>query len=187
MGRPNLRLHRKFSRLVRMLRLPEPFIRGYLEYLWEPSYESGDALIGDAVDVEARCQWQGGPGELAEALASCGGVGQPGFIEKADSGLYQIHDLYDHAPDYVRKRMEREFERQARGETISDLRRAAAKAMHERRKQKHTTAIDMQTAASGNHLHATGITPAPAPAPAPAMTIATAAFRRPAESPGWSV
>ncbi len=38
------------------------------------------------------------------------------------------HDLYDHAPEYVRKRFDRKAERQARGVTFKEIRSAKGKA-----------------------------------------------------------
>lgn len=150
MARPGLRLHRKFRRLVALLRLPEPYVRGYLEMLWESCYETGDPHLGDQVDVEAAAMWQGSPGELLRALLDAGGDGRPGFIEEETDhpGTYRIHDLYDHAPEYVKKRRDRELARRTRGRALA--------------------ASDAVRSASG-HRPDTGrtltITQAPAPAP----------------------
>jgi hypothetical protein len=95
---------------VHLLGLPEPYVLGLLEYLWKPAYECGDARIGDQMDVELAAKWPGEEGKFFQAVMACGGEGRAGFIEPVpgEQGQYQIHDLFDHAPDYVRsrKRME---------------------------------------------------------------------------------
>ena len=104
MARPTLYIHPKFRRLVHALQEPVPHVLGYLELLWNVGYQSGDPMLGDALDVELAAQFPGEPGRLVKALAECR------LIDEAD-GRFQIHDLYDHAPDYVQKRFTREQER----------------------------------------------------------------------------
>lgn len=113
MGRPGLDKNVKFRRLVRMLDEPRPHIRGYLELLWEVAYECGDPVIGDPEAVEAAAEYPGEAGKLFAALRDCGGEGRAGFVEAVpgESGIYQVHDLIDHAPEYVKKRRAREEER----------------------------------------------------------------------------
>lgn len=169
MGRPGLTKNRKFLRLVRELAptckaFAEQVARGALELLWEAAYEKGDDYLGDAADVEAAAHWSGKPDVLCKALLLAGGEGEPGFIDELSDrpGHYLVHDLYDHAPGYVKKRMEREAQRIQKGKTISDVRREAAKKRH------------VQTAANGNHLQpngvqtaANGTSPTPSPTPTP--------------------
>jgi hypothetical protein len=171
MGRPGLTRHRKFARLTRLLG-SAALARGHLELIWEVAYENGDDLLGDAGDVELLAQWQGEAGALAAALV------ESGFVD-LEANEYRVHDLYDHAPEYVRKRADREAARQAKGITIREIRAAAASARWEKW-NSNRTANGQQTAASGNHLHATGskrrangTPPAPAPAPIEALPSAT--------------
>ena len=170
MGRPGLPKHRKFLRLQRLLEpackaFAEQVARGALELLWDNAYENGDDYLGDPSDVEAAAKWKGKPGVLCKAFVDAGGEGEIGFIvEAADRpGHFLVHDLYDHAPGYVKKRMEKERERVEKGQTISDLRRAAANKRW------------MQRDAKENHLHprrdAKGSTPAPSPSPAPSPVL----------------
>lgn len=183
MGRPGLTNHRKFRRLARALG-SDPVARGCLEFLWEACYENGDDYLGDSDDVESAARWTREPGVLTRALLEAGGEGNVGFIEQpADHpGHYHVHHLFDHAPEYVQKRMARESERKKRGQTISDLRRLAALASHKARASRQTGAtgghvqtVALQTDATGNHQTtvaddqaANGETPAPSPAPSPA-------------------
>lgn len=113
MARPGLDRNVKFRSLCRMLGEPRPHVRGYLELLWEVAYENGDPVIGDAHAVEAAAEYPGTPGKLCDALLRCGGTGRAGFIDPVpgSDGLFQVHDLQDHAPDYVLRRKGHEDER----------------------------------------------------------------------------
>ena len=109
MALPGFRNHPKFRRLVAALRMPEAHVLGHVEMMWEVCYESGNAVLGDSVDVELAAGWIGEPGALCSALAKCGGMTRSGLIEEVDEGVWQVHDLLDHAPEYVdsrRKRLE---------------------------------------------------------------------------------
>lgn len=123
MGRPGLMRHRKFARLQRLLSSSpnSKFIaRGVLEVVWEAAYENGDELLGDELDLEALVGWEGEPKALASALV------QSGFVDETVEGL-TVHDLWDHAPDYVKRRAEREGERRKKGQSISEIRAEAGR------------------------------------------------------------
>ncbi len=160
MARPTLRLHPKFRRLMYLLSLPEPYALGLLECLWEVAYASGDERIGDEVDVELASCWPGDKGAFCKAMIDCK------FLDKLPDGSFAVHDLWDHAPDYVKARARRESARQAAGKSLSDVKREAAN-------KRWNNANDMQTNASENHLHTSGCksdaneaTPSPSPTPA---------------------
>jgi len=181
--RPTLLNHHKFRRLCLILGAPKPAVIGYLELLWCSAYESGDPCIGDATDVELACEWDGAAGELTAALEKCGGLARSGFIDIDDDGIYSVHDLFDHAPEYVQKRAKREADRRKKGKTISDLRREAAEKrwgkdsayeMQTADTCMQTESFAMQTDASGCKRHAKVRTPAPTPTPTPAPTPAPA-------------
>ena len=168
MGRPGLTQHRKFRRLVRAVGNPV-LARGSLELIWDTCYEAGVAYLGDAEDVEAAAQWKGEPGLLARALLESGGEGEHGFIDEVPGrpGHFECHDLYDHAPEYVRKRFDREEERKARGITLQEIRSAKGKAGAAARWGKGSTG--KPPAASGEQTGAQrmppGTTPSPSPSP----------------------
>jgi hypothetical protein len=63
MARPGLMIHPKFRRLVHVLQEPVAHVVGYLEMMWHVGYESGNAVLGDAVDVELAAQYPGAPGK----------------------------------------------------------------------------------------------------------------------------
>lgn len=160
MARPTLATHPKFAKLAHRLQ-SRSLARGALELIWEACYASGDPVVGDSDAVEALADWRGGPGELASALVSCG------FLDlqlDANGGqlhdaVYRVHDLEDHAPDYVLKRWEREARRRSAGETIRSVRQAAARA-----KWLQMSAESLQMDATGRRLQANVLPPAPAPA-----------------------
>jgi hypothetical protein len=78
---------------------PEPHVLGYLELLWLGGHDRGDAYLGDAVDVELAAKYPHQPGKLCKALLECR------FIDEIEPGKFQIHDLDENAPEYVRTRM----------------------------------------------------------------------------------
>lgn len=104
MAKPGFRNHPKFKRLCHILDVPEPHALGYCELIWETGYACGNSRIGDSVDVELAAQWPGAKGALAQALADV-------RLLDVTEGVYSIHDLYDHAPGYVKDRRDREIER----------------------------------------------------------------------------
>jgi hypothetical protein len=186
MGRPTLARHRKFLRLVERLggRL---VARGALELLWDSAYESGNDLLGDLLDVELACEWRGAQNELANALL------ESGFIERREDGKLYVHDLWQHAPEYVFRRAERESKRIDRA-TLSAIRREAGRkgglAKSSKTKQKSgfatfatvcqdlpeillaktaskTSPQVIDTEASCSKVWQNGATPAPSPTPTP--------------------
>ena len=158
MARPTLYSHRKFRCLARALG-SRALAAGSLDLVWNAAYQDGDPLIGGAEDVEEVADWKGDPGRLAEALATAG------FLDVTERG-FEVHDLFDHAPDYVRRRMKRSEWRRENGKELSEIRAEAG------RKGGHQAALNRQHVASNRlasdqPLAATP-TPTPAPAPAPA-------------------
>jgi hypothetical protein len=104
MAKPDLWSCVKFKRLCRNLDLPRPHIVGLLETLWQAAYATASEYIGDSEDVECAAEWNGKKGVLTEALV------ESGFIDRIDDKYY-VHDLSDHAPDYVKKRMARRIDK----------------------------------------------------------------------------
>jgi hypothetical protein len=110
--------HRKFRRLVALLGIGPAQTRGHLEMLWDSAYQNGDAYIGDQTDVELEAGWTGDTGVLCKAFVECGGVG-PGFIDAREDGLtFDVHDLFDHAPEYVKSRWRMERKRREAGARV---------------------------------------------------------------------
>jgi predicted nucleic acid-binding Zn ribbon protein len=125
MARIALTTHRKFLHLARSLALLLPDVRvgsrviahGVLETLWAPCWSARDPYVGTSDDIEAVCEWHGERGALTKALLAAGGAKSVGFIEPYEGELrdasephYQVHDFFDHCPNYVRRPRSREEE-----------------------------------------------------------------------------
>lgn len=93
--------HRKFLRLKRLLGEPTPHVIGYLALMWRRAYQTGNPLLGDELDVEAAAEYLGEPRRFATAAL------QSGFLDRTSDGQFTIHDLWDHAPAWAKKRMTR--------------------------------------------------------------------------------
>ncbi len=174
MARQGLHQHRKFLG-------GSALARGILEMLWEPAYDSGDDFLGDAGDISLRCGRPSclsqSPEQLTEVLLECG------FIDELEDepGQHRIHDLFDHAPDAVAKRAQREAQRLARGKTLSDERaEAGRKGGLARRssKWKQTKTFASRPEANVASPEANLSTPSPTPTPTPALLPARCAPAR---------
>jgi hypothetical protein len=118
MARPTLLTHRKFQRLSAAVG-SRALALGILELIWLACYEAGDDRVGTAEDVERLVGWTGEPGQLVRWLVECGAPEGKGFLERATRRgngaiVYRVHDLWHHAPEYVRKRRARELQRRQR-------------------------------------------------------------------------
>lgn len=170
MARPGLMTHRKFRRFARTLGSPI-LARGVLEILWDTAYEAGEPYLGTAEDLAATVGWTEDPETLARALAEAGAPEGFGFIEPIDAipsatnaiTTYQVHDLWHHAPEYVRKRRNRELERQERVAPSAKRRTTAPRGRH------WTPSPGSQTGE--------GLTPSPSPSPSPSRVQKTRATR----------
>jgi hypothetical protein len=181
MARPGLLRHRKFIRLARLLG-SDALAVGHLEIIWQAAYEAGDANMGSSEDLEYSARWKGDAGVLSCALVESGFVDlKPTVTDDSSKSVYIIHDLFDHAPDYVQNRAAREDERKKekacgfcgcvyhspdyRSMYCTDRCKVAAC-----RERKKPTVTDAQPTRNGQKPTVTGSnrTPAPAPAPAPA-------------------
>lgn len=100
MARIGLMKHRKFRTLARTLGSPV-IARGSLELIWDSSHEVLDPLLGTVRDVEELACWKGRKGVLAQALIDSG------FLDQAPDGALSVHDYWENAPDYVKKRASR--------------------------------------------------------------------------------
>jgi len=167
MARPTLFTHRKFLRLVRAVG-SRPLALGALEMLWASSYESGEDRVGTAEDIADTIGWTDTSIDIAKALLDAG------FLDKRPRvpGEFVIHDLWDHAPDYVTKRRKREIERQSKGKKIRDLvddgRRTADT---DRDSVDAVRQLQTGTSQVADCQIEVDRTPAPAPAPAPALLL----------------
>lgn len=169
MARPTLTKHRKFARLGRSLG-SMMLARGALEMLWEVAYESGDDYLGTSGDIEHTVGWTGEPGTLTAALVACGAPEGQGFIDPIPGQgetTYRVHDLWHHAPDYVRKRQKREADRRQKSIPVQADRRTAD--------------TDRKTADTDRQLPTGQTVVDRTPAPAPALSTPQPPYGGPSE------
>src|SRR5579862_7075936 len=102
MARPTLDRCVKYKALIRRLKIPKPYVRGLLETLWDVANECGNPVLGNQEEVEAAAEWPEEPGKFFAALRD----GR--WIDKLDDGRWEIHDYWDHAPEYVKGRLRKE-------------------------------------------------------------------------------
>ena len=176
MARPSLFTHRKFTRLARLLGKRYRAV-GVLEMVWAHAYQDGDDRLGTVEDLEFMVDWDGEPGECASALV------ESGFLDLVDGELF-VHDLFDHAPDYVMKRSHKETERRkvkrceqcsgeyhnpdSRSMYCSDACKTAAYRSRQGPSLPTVTEASVTITDSNRCVTDSDRTPAPAPAPAPA-------------------
>jgi hypothetical protein len=155
-AQPSLFVHPKFLRLVDELGMPAPHILGHLEFLWHAAHERLDEPLGDARNVELLARWTGEPGVLATALHRVRFLDDVGGVTRC----FRVHDLYDHAPEAVKKRIDRASVRRELGVTIRQRRQASARErwrgpllarllarLEERLEEKHASGRRSQTVA----------------------------------------
>lgn len=75
---------------------------GRVHFVWDVAYDRADALIGDRLDVELAACWKGEPGAFCKAMADC-------RLLDEHEGKFYVHDLEDHCPEYVLKRIQRKM------------------------------------------------------------------------------
>lgn len=98
MARRTLDRHPKFKRLFRELRINRALARGHLELWWDSAHDKSCPIFESAAELEACAEWEGEPGALAAKLVD---------VKLADAlpkGRLQVHDYWDHCPEYVWKR-----------------------------------------------------------------------------------
>lgn len=170
MARPTLERHRKFKQLwtrLPSLGIPREYARhcarAFLEFIWDSANESGDPYFDDEENLEAVAEWAGQPKKLAGLLIDCG------FVDEIEGGGIEIHNFWDHCPDYVRKRFRRESER--KGKTAPKCRQSRVNTAQWRDETGQVPDNDRtdssQSPVSDRTKAATGSPPTPTPTPTP--------------------
>ena len=110
MARLSLSQSPKFKVLVRSLKIPTPYVRGYLELLWESAHFRDDPYFDSLDEVEASSDWQGDVGLLGTTLL------ERGWIDQHGEG-FAIHDYEEHLPSYVKERRKKaDYRKSQRGQ-----------------------------------------------------------------------
>lgn len=129
MAKPDLFGNFKFRRLARALG-GKAIAVGSLEVLWSACWDNLTDVVGTPEDVEAAAEWKGEAGVLFAALRdSVRPEGGAGFIEEVPDkpGVWRVHDMWHHAPEYVTRQLRRKMQREENGQTISTLRAEAGR------------------------------------------------------------
>lgn len=96
--------HVKFRTLKTLLKVPRVVASGILTELWSlaaTSADSGDIGRYSNLQIAASMEWEGDPDELIDALV------QSGWVDEDEEHRLVVHDWYEHAPDYIKKRINR--------------------------------------------------------------------------------
>ena len=116
MAKPELLAHVKLGRLMRALGLRKYEAVGILECLWQHCYQCTDDGVGTAADVAWIVDWPAEDADrLTDALAACGWLDPDPDPDRP--GGWTVHDLWQHAPRYARRR----FAREVKSEQDSNL------------------------------------------------------------------
>lgn len=101
MAKEGLIVHRKFRRLVSILKMNQAHVLGHLEMIYLSAHVAADPNFADGPTLEAAACWEGKEGQLTQALRTAG------LLDKGRGHVLTLHDYWDHAPDYVQKRAAR--------------------------------------------------------------------------------
>lgn len=123
----------KFKRLCKILGLPKPHVVGLLELLWQTGYAAASDIIGDEMDVETACEWDGEPGALAKVLLA------ERWLDIDESMTIHIHDFWEHAPQYVERKRSRLDATRSKIEEQRSKRAAVERANKSRANRKPAT------------------------------------------------
>jgi len=97
----------KFQLLVHRLGIPKAHVLGHLELMWQTAYSSFSPILRTREAIEITAGWCGTEGVFAEAVLNPA----HNFVDARDDGQFEIHDFWEHAPDFVKKRYMRQLER----------------------------------------------------------------------------
>lgn len=86
--------HVKFKKARLRLGISTPLLLGHLEMLWQQAAITANPVMARG-DVEAIAEWEGEPNKLIETLIDTN------WIDVVDDANVQIHDYWEHAPNYV--------------------------------------------------------------------------------------
>lgn len=123
MAHHSLRNHHKLHRLAENLRVTPAHAAGLLEFLWWSVY--AESYVGPAgalphswteAVIAHNAGWTGKTSAVfVKALITAG------FLDRTANGNLSVHDLYDWAPDYLRRRWRRQgYTRTRSGEWLRD-------------------------------------------------------------------
>ena len=141
-----------------MLRQDVPTTVGILEIFWHFAYlhaPAGDVGKWSDDEIEAACYWQGEPGKLTSSLVACG------FVEECVRSRLVIHDWYEHAPEFIKKRVQRKTmnfaEAQPPEETPDPSRHVQTPSDHATPTNRHRTDLSNREEKPGHFKGGLGV------------------------------
>lgn len=95
MARMNTTTLPKFRRLASELKLPDPYVLGHLEMLWQYAHQTRQSILY-ARDIELIVHWQGEEGAFLDAAI------KHEWLDSSVVGMVEIHDYENNAPEFVK-------------------------------------------------------------------------------------
>lgn len=98
MAKPSFIHHWKFRLLCHLLDENEAHTLGHIQLIWDCANTLKTPEFPSVEAIESVAYWEGQPGKLVKALVDCK------LIEKSAKNTWQIHDYYDHCPDWIKRK-----------------------------------------------------------------------------------
>lgn len=131
--------HPKLKRFARGLGISRPTAIGHLFLLWSWAMDyapDGNLANFTPEDIADGAEWDGEAATLIEAMLGCGGLGQAGFLDRADDGTLSMHNWDENCgADFERRKKDAERKRKKRMSVgcPQDVQRMSAVRGEERR------------------------------------------------------
>lgn len=123
-----LRDHPKVKRLRRILSASIPAVIGHLHLLWWFVLDyapRGDLTNFSPEDIADAAGWEGDSHAFVDALIACGGVDQPGFLERNSTGRLLVHDWWQYGGKvYVKRWVDAFRKREFRAPTPREMQKS---------------------------------------------------------------
>jgi len=98
MAKPSFIHHWKFRLLCHLLNENEAHTLGHIQLIWDCANTLKTPEFPSIEAIESVAYWDGQPGKLVKSLIECK------LIEKSSNNTWQIHDYYDHCPDWIKRK-----------------------------------------------------------------------------------
>ena len=98
MAKPSFIHHWKFRLLCSILGENEAHVLGHIQMIWDCANTLKTPEFPSIEAIESVAYWEGEGGKLVKALVDCR------LLEKSEKNTWQIHDYYDHCPDWIKRK-----------------------------------------------------------------------------------
>ena len=164
--------HPKLKRFARGLGISRPTAIGHLFLLWSWAMDyapDGNLANFTPEDIADGAEWGGEAATLIEAMLGCGGLGQAGFLDRADDGTLSMHNWDENCgADFERRKKDAERKRKKRMSVgcPQDVQRMSAVRGEERKGEEREEREEKRGNEKRGEEKRGEETPPPAPAPA---------------------